>query len=176
MHPPSGSRKRHAVDPPLFDTPDKRRRPNLAHGFQGLSLSSTAPFLPFPPPNDTNVDEDDFGHSTLDDTDVSVEEVDTPSSPSSVGTADSDATFRDTRPIRRKKQTLHPDSIEQPEEPGLVSVQEDMDVQDITTRPKKRRDEDFEEAELQYKKRRRTEDVDVDMDQRWRKREERWMR
>lgn len=163
MHAPTPSRKRHAVDPPLFDSPDKRRRPNLAYGFSGLSLSNVSPFSVPPPPDATHVDEDDEGHSPLGADDVAVEEVDTPSSPSSVSTVDSDATFRDTRRIRRKRTTLHPDSIEQPmDEPLPV----DMDVQDITTRPKKRRDDSEEEnVEGHAGKRRRTDDMDLDMDE-----------
>ena len=138
--------KRHAHDPvPFLNPPSKRYRPNLAHGFSGLSLSQ------LPPEAQTQHEEYALDSPPLANADT-IEpdvELDTPSSPSSTETIESDATFRAIRPrpVRR-----HPSpQVIEPLSPPTPTVQ--------TGHNKRARSDELPEG-----KRRKVDSMEIDED------------
>ena len=178
------------VDPDL--TPQaKRRRPNLANGFSGLSISPRAPRGQSPLPTYAesqaaasmadNVDEDDMSQrppSELEVEDVSDRtrerrpklRVHTASSSttSSDGSHDSASTFQP--PSRLWGPAQQASEVHQPHDsPARHPRGFDLNVEDVTDRPrgKKRHDQGDEEAEMSARraaKRRMTTDIDMEGD------------
>jgi hypothetical protein len=107
------SRKRSAPDSPFSSHTDKKHRPNLATGFSGLSIGYAARCDDVHAVDPECVEEESLEQPV---SELGVEEVDTSSTSSSEGTVDSDSTFRNTRPKRRRKRLLQPDTVEHPTE------------------------------------------------------------
>ena len=156
------TRKRQATaDTTTPPSSTKRHKPNLAHGFQGLSLGQLDPLSTHLYSGDESDGTDDTAAS-LPASELAVEEVDATSSISS--SDDSDATFRNTRPQpRRRRAPQQPDAVEDP--PEVDIEQPDPDVQDVSTplRSRKRREHDGDGVEATRNvKRRREGDMDLD--------------
>ena len=198
---PSPSRKRRAASPPLVTTSasslasvlanplEKRRRPNLANGFSGLSIASRPvdqPVSPLPTYDESQaarheVDDDEvLAHPLLDREDILVEEL-RPSasrlqragsmSSSSTAPSDdygSDGMYRlpgDAHHHERKMQQA--DEVEQPTESAFLGTIADIGVEDVTgqttIRNRKRRD-GHRESQSDTKRRQYDMDMDLDMD------------
>ncbi|WVW86320.1 hypothetical protein I302_108362 [Kwoniella bestiolae CBS 10118] len=157
---------------------DKRRRPNLANGFQGLSIS-----IDQPQTYDSNLLEDDegIGLGRSDTTDLKVEVLPEkeirshhhsnthhwsipnragPSSPSSSSTSTSSEGSSDVTFTRRHRGA--PQQADEVVQPDQIEGQADLDVEDITVASPRRRRRDEEHGVGVRNKRARTGDVDMD--------------
>jgi hypothetical protein len=185
---------------PTEPTPhrDKRRRPNLANGLRGLSLTPKPDRGPEPLPSYTEsqetrneVDEDDLFETTprlVDDLQVEVL-PNTPrrtrrpfpfastSSSESSGeesrTSEDPYTFTTRRHRNRTLQSQQSDTVEQPTPPE--EIPDDLSIQDVTEpRGIKRPDETG--SDRKHKRRREDMDVDMEMDDERKRDHSKWRR
>ena len=152
-------RRGHVGDVPIEQVQGKRRRPNLANTFSGLSLGSQAPCIspatfPVRDTHSHEVDEDDLA-ATGSARDISVKGLPHTShssrhaSSSSASSSDSDATFRFLRgqPVQ---------ASEVIEDPDLPNAEQDIHVEEVATRLRKRHPDEYSRL---YKRRRGSMDV-----------------
>lgn len=197
----SPTRKRRAASPPFdpsftsnptsvsINPLEKRRRPNLANGFSGLSIASRRdkqPVSPLPTYDESQtarheVDDDEIlARPLLDREDILVEEIrpsalrsHRASSMSSTSTAPSDGYGSDGiyrlpgGARHHNRATQQADEIEQPSGTAYPDTTENLDVEDVTgqatVRNRKRRDV-YREFQPDVKRPRYDIDMDLEME------------